>query len=192
MPSLRQSSDAVRRLSIFVLGTVALAAASRRSLASPRSHGFARFFGFVALLGLVLVNARWWFSRPWAARQLASWALLASSAALAAHSFRVLRVAGRPDQKRSAEPTLAFERTTVLVSEGAYGLVRHPLYSSLLLLTGGALLKRVSPPALTLALAAAACFVATALAEEPENLRTFGEEYAAYRRRTRLFVPYVL
>ena len=180
------------RLPIFVLGTAVLAVASRRSLLSPRSHGFPRFFGFVALLGLVLVNAPWWLRRPLAPRQLASWALLASSAGLAAHSFRVLRRAGRPDERRSAEPTLAFERTTALVSEGAYGSIRHPLYASLLLFAGGALLKRVSPSSLALALAASACLVATALLEEPENLRTFGEEYAAYRRGTHLFVPYLL
>lgn len=182
----------MRRVPVFVLGSVALAIASRHSLTSPRSQGFPRFFGFVALLGLVLVNARWWFCRPLTPRQLASWTLLTSSAGLATHSFYVLRLAGRPGGQRSAEPTLALERTTVLVSEGAYGMIRHPLYTSLLLLTGGVLLKRVSPPALSLALAASASLVATALVEEPENLRTFGEEYAAYRRRTRLFVPYIV
>jgi protein-S-isoprenylcysteine O-methyltransferase Ste14 len=80
----------------------------------------------------------------------------------------------------------------VLVSEGAYGVVRHPLYSSLLLFAGGALLKRVSWSSASLALAAGACFVATALAEEPENLRAFGDEYAAYRSRTHMVVPYLL
>lgn len=179
------------RLLVFILGTTALAVVSRRSLAQPRSHGFPRFFGFVALLGLVLVNSRWWFHRPLAPRQLASWGLLASSAGLAAHSFRLLGRARRPGERRSAEPTLAFERTTVLVSDGAYGVVRHPLYSSLLLLTGGALLKRVSWSSVSLALVADACFVATALAEEPENLRAFGDEYAAYQGRTHMLVPYL-
>lgn len=185
-------SEGVRLAPLFVLGTIALAIASRRSLVSPCSHGFPRFFGFAALWGLVLTNVRWWFFRPWAPRQLASWALLASSAGLAAHSFRVLKRAGRPGERSSREPTLAFERTTVLVDEGAYQLIRHPLYASLLLLAGGVVLKRVSPASVTLALTAGACFVATALAEEPENLRAFGEEYESYRRRTRRFVPFVL
>ncbi len=177
---------------ILVLGTAALAVASRGSLAHPRSHGFPRFFGFVALLGLVLVNSRWWFSRPLAPRQLASWGLLASSAGLAAHSFRLLGRVGQPGERTATDPALAFERTTVLVSEGAYGVVRHPLYSSLLLFAGGALLKRVSWSSVSLALTAGTCFVATALAEEPENLRAFGDEYAAYRSRTHMVVPYLL
>jgi protein-S-isoprenylcysteine O-methyltransferase Ste14 len=180
------------RAAVFLLGTASLAVVSRRSLAQPRSHGFPRFFGFTALLGLVVVNSRWWFHRPLAPRQLASWMLLASSAGLAAHSFAVLRRAGRPGEQRSSEPTLAFERTTVLVDGGAYRLIRHPLYSSLLLLASGALLKRVSWLSLGLAVAAGGCFVATAVYEEPENLRTFGDEYAAYQRRTHLFVPYLL
>ncbi|HJW74317.1 MAG TPA: isoprenylcysteine carboxylmethyltransferase family protein [Thermoleophilia bacterium] len=189
----------MRRLAVLPLVTAALAVVSRRSLRDPRSHGFSRFFGFLALAALVLTNAPWWFRRPLCARQLVSWGLLVSSAGLAAHSFRVLRAVGAPDhvgardERRSDEPALlAFEKTTVLVDSGAYGLIRHPLYASLLLLVGGALLKRVSPPAAALAVAASACFVATALAEEPENRRTFGEEYAEYRRRTHLFVPYVL
>jgi protein-S-isoprenylcysteine O-methyltransferase Ste14 len=183
----------VRRFLILASATAGLAIASRHSLAKPRSHGFPRFFGFVALAGLVSLNAPWWFRRPLCPRQLASWALLTSSAGLAAHSFYVLRVAGRPDARRADEAALlGFEKTTVLVRAGAYRVIRHPLYASLVLLAGGALLKRVSWPATALAIGASACFAATALAEEPENLRAFGEEYAAYRRTTHLLIPHVL
>lgn len=189
----------MRRFVILLPATAALAVVSRRSLREPRSHGFPRFFGFVTLAALVVTNAPWWFRRPLSLRQLASWGMLASSAGLAVHSFRVLHEAETPDSadlsdlRRSDEAALlAFERTTALVETGAYGLVRHPLYASLLLLVGGALLKRPSLPAGTLAVAAWACFAATALAEEPENMRTFGEDYAEYRRRTRLLIPFVL
>ena len=78
------------------------------------------------------------------------------------------------------------------MSEGAYGLIRHPMYTSLLLLVGGALLKRVSARSVALAGVASACLVATALIEETENRDAFGEEYAVYARRTRRFIPFVL
>lgn len=183
----------MRRFLILIPAAVGLAIASRRSLADPRSHGFPRFFGFGALLGLVLLNAPWWFRRPFCPRQLASWTLLASSAGLAAHSFRALRMAGRPDERRADDPALlGFERTTALVRTGAYGVIRHPLYASLILLAGGALLKRVSCSASALAAGASACFAATALVEEAENLRSFGEEYAVYQRTTHLLIPHLL
>jgi protein-S-isoprenylcysteine O-methyltransferase Ste14 len=42
-----------------------------------------------------------------------------------------------------------------------------------------------------LALSASGFLVATAAAEERENLASFGASYAAYMKRTRRFVPFV-
>ena len=70
--------------------------------------------------------------------------------------------------------------------------VRHPLYSSLLLLGWGAFFKNPSWIGLGLAACATLFLVATARVEETENVRYFGPEYREYMRRTRMFIPYLL
>jgi protein-S-isoprenylcysteine O-methyltransferase Ste14 len=44
---------------------------------------------------------------------------------------------------------------------------------------------------IVLAPVASAFFIATAVAEERENLASFGAAYAAYMKRTRRFVPFL-
>ncbi|MBI4270983.1 MAG: isoprenylcysteine carboxylmethyltransferase family protein [Candidatus Rokubacteria bacterium] len=171
-------------LIVFALGSAGIVAVSRTSLRHPRSHGFFRFFAFEAILGIIVLNARHWFGDPFTPRQLASWVLLLSSAALAAHGFRLLRVVGKPEG--------GVEHTTRLVRVGAYRYVRHPLYGSLLLLALGALLKRPSVATAALTLVTIGSLIATARAEERENLARFGAAYAAYMQATRMFVPFLL
>ena len=114
------------------------------------------------------------------------------SIGLAIEGFRLLRVIGRPRPDAAESTNLAFENTTALVTVGAYRLIRHPLYASLLALTGCAYLKDPWAPSST-ALTICACgfFVATALVEERENLKRFGGEYAVYMKNSRRFVPYL-
>ncbi|OGL14002.1 MAG: hypothetical protein A3F92_12170 [Candidatus Rokubacteria bacterium RIFCSPLOWO2_12_FULL_71_22] len=168
----------------FALGSAGIVAVSWTSLRHPRSHGFFRFFAFESLLGLIVLNARHWFSDPFAPRQLVSWASLLGSAALAAHGFHLLRAVGKPEGR--------IEATTRLVSVGAYRYIRHPLYGSLVLLGLGALLKRASLVTGGLALVTLWALIATARAEERENLARFGDAYAAYMKDTRMFVPFLL
>jgi protein-S-isoprenylcysteine O-methyltransferase Ste14 len=44
---------------------------------------------------------------------------------------------------------------------------------------------------IVLALCASSFLVATSMAEERENLMSFGAAYAAYMKRTRRFVPFL-
>lgn len=80
----------------------------------------------------------------------------------------------------------------MLVTTGIYRYIRHPMYSSLLFLAWGALLKSVTPGTLTLTGIATLTLVVTAKVEEAEDLVRFGEEYRNYMLRTRLFVPFLL
>lgn len=181
------------RLLIFAGLTAVLAYVSREPLRLPRSHGFARFFAWECMLALVLLNfvsVRQWFADPLAVRQILSWILLFGSVALVVPGGLQLLRQGRPSAERPHDPSLfAFEKTTELVTTGMYRYIRHPLYGSLLFLTWGVFFKRPAWAALALALAATAFLIATAKAEEGENLRYFGEEYRAYLKSTRMFIP---
>jgi protein-S-isoprenylcysteine O-methyltransferase Ste14 len=185
------NSLTVAKLAFFLLGTACLAYLSRASLAAPRSHGFYRFFAWVAILGLALLNVDVWFRDPFSWHQLISWPLLVASAYLAIAGVRLLRQRGEPDARRDEVPLVAFERTTTLVTTGAYHYIRHPLYSSLLFLAWGIFFKDPSWAGGLLALAATLTLVATARVEEAENLRFFGEAYRDYMKRTRMFIPFL-
>jgi protein-S-isoprenylcysteine O-methyltransferase Ste14 len=86
---------------------------------------------------------------------------------------------------------LDFEKTTSLVTTGAYRYIRHPLYSSLLFLTWGVFFKNPSWLGGLLGVMATSFLVATARIEEAEDIRFFGPAYRAYMNGTKMFVPFV-
>jgi protein-S-isoprenylcysteine O-methyltransferase Ste14 len=185
------STEPAVKLAIFVIASGLLAYVSRASLRMPRSHGFYRFLAWECILALFLLVVDRWFRDPFSFAQLISWLLMSVSAFLVLHGVYLLRLVGRPAQERPSEPLLAFERTTKLVTEGAYRYIRHPLYSSLLFLTWGIFLKH--PIALTgvMALAATGFLIATARADEAECIRFFGPSYEQYLERTKMFIPFL-
>jgi len=168
------------RLGILALLSILLLAFT---LNRPHRHRFPRFFAFESLFALVLLNAQSWFREPLSIRQLISWTFLAGSLVLALHGFRLLNIAGSPKQD--------IEDTTRLVTIGAYRYMRHPLYCSLLIGGVGAFLKAPS----TLGFLLFACvfiFVfVTAKVEEKDNIKRFGDEYLAYMKKTRMFLPFL-
>jgi len=179
-------------LSLRFAGTILVVAVSWRSLRHPGSHGFFRFFAFEAILCLILLNARFWFHRPFAPLQIVSWPLLAISFGLAVHGYHLLRHRGQPSKPESGSHLFPIENTESLVTIGAYRFIRHPLYASLLCVAWGAALKSLTPVSAVLAVAATVSLVATAKSEESENLERFGDAYREYMARTRLFIPFVL
>jgi protein-S-isoprenylcysteine O-methyltransferase Ste14 len=180
------------RISIFAVVSMAIIWVSRRSLRRPASHGFSRFFAFEAVLGLIVLNAPHWFAHPLGARQLASWLLLSVSLVFVLWGFALLRQAGGFSPAAEVSPSFAWENTGRLVTTGIYHYIRHPMYSSLLFLAWGALLKSVTISALVLGAAAPLALAATAKFEEAENVARFGQEYRDYMARTRRFVPFLL
>jgi protein-S-isoprenylcysteine O-methyltransferase Ste14 len=181
------------RLIIFILVSAGLVAVSWRSLKASRSHGFARFFAWEALAGLILFNAPFWFVNPFGPRQIIAWMLLFGAIPVAIHGFWLLKQIGKP-QNAPPQPgaaNFAFENTTTLVTIGAYRYIRHPLYASLLILGAGAWLKDVSTPATLLFVLAMVCLYITAILEEDENQARFGESYTEYMRKTHMFIPYL-
>jgi protein-S-isoprenylcysteine O-methyltransferase Ste14 len=176
---------------LFLIASLGLIWVSRLSLRRPASHGFYRFFAWELLLALLCLNLRRWFYQPFAPHQLLSWLLLAASLFLVLQGVDLLRRRGAPDERRDEASLLGIEKTTVLVTSGAYAYIRHPLYSSLLFLGWGIFFKSPSWLGGLLALAATLFLILTARAEEAENLRYFGLAYAEYRGRTKMFLPYL-
>jgi protein-S-isoprenylcysteine O-methyltransferase Ste14 len=170
------------KLWLFVGSSLAIILFSWSSIRN-RTHGFPRFFAVELVLILILINAGHWFNEPFSVLHVFSWLALLASLLLAIHGFYLLRVIGRPQG--------SFEDTTKLVTLGAYKYIRHPLYCSLLLGAWGAFLKDVSPLSIGLVIAASAFLVATAKVEETENLKRFAQEYADYRKETKMFIPFL-
>ncbi len=139
----------------FIVLSLVLVYISRSSLRAPRSHGFYRFFAWEFILALFLLNVEVWFQDPGSWHQLISWFLLILSIVPLVFGIHALRARGKPTQQREGEPQLlAFEKTSTLVTTGIYHYIRHPLYSSLLLLTWGIFFKMPSGLGLILALGA--------------------------------------
>jgi protein-S-isoprenylcysteine O-methyltransferase Ste14 len=176
---------------LAALGAVGVLVLSRRSLRRPASHGSYRLLAFLAILALVPLNVPHWFQHPWSPRQLLSWTLLFGSIYPAVQGLVLLRRIGQPRPPDPGTGLLAFENTSSLVTSGIYQFIRHPMYASLLCLTWGTALKSLSGPSLVLGFIATAALVATATAEEAENLARFGADYRDYMQRTRRFVPFI-
>jgi protein-S-isoprenylcysteine O-methyltransferase Ste14 len=164
---------------------------SRKSLRQPRSHGFYRFLAWECILGLFLLNVDRWFVNPFSGWQLISWVLLIVSGWLVLHAVFTLRKYGQPDQQREEARLIAFEKTTRLVTQGAYHYIRHPMYSSLLLLAWGIFCKDPGWVSGLLSAAATGWLIATARADEAESMGYFGTAYLEYKKRTRMFIPFL-
>jgi protein-S-isoprenylcysteine O-methyltransferase Ste14 len=181
----------VLKILFFVAASLPLIHISRASLKKPGSHGFYRFFAWEAILALVMLNLDVWFVDPFSWHQLISWLLLLVSIFLLIQGVNLLIEGGQPDSARIDPSLLDFEKTTRLVTTGIYGYIRHPLYSSLLFLAWGTFFKDISLTGGFLVLISTIFMAATARADEAECIRYFGSDYEAYRKRTKMFIPYL-
>lgn len=93
---------------------------------------------------------------------------------------------------RNWSVTLATRQDHKLVTSGLYAWVRHPMYSSFLLLALAQLLLLPNWIAGPIGLVSVAILFAFRVGrEEALMVETFGEEYRAYMRRTARIVPYL-
>jgi protein-S-isoprenylcysteine O-methyltransferase Ste14 len=168
---------------LLAVGSVGIIWVSIPSLRHPDSHGFYRFFAWEIILCLFLLNLHTWFANPFAWYQVISWILLVVSLVPLFYGVFLLRTAGKPTDQ--------LEATTHLVTTGIYQLIRHPLYASLTYLTWGIFFKSPSLQGCCLAVGSTAFLYATARADESECFAKFGDEYAEYMKKTKMFVPLV-
>ena len=176
----------------FAVVTMALAYVSRASLRKPGSHGFFRFIAWECMLGLFVMNMRVWYVDTTAPNQIIAGILFFISLLLVIFGVVLLQLSGKPDAERDDVPLLEFEKTTALVTSGIYRYIRHPMYSSLILLGWGFFFKQPSIAGSVLAVVASIFMIATARAEEHENIGYFGDVYRDYMKRSKMFVPFLL
>lgn len=77
-----------------------------------------------------------------------------------------------------------------LVTRGPYAYVRHPIYTGMFCTMLGTTL--VVPLYGIAAVISAAYFIYSALREERDMLAQFPDQYGAYRRRTKMFFPWLV
>lgn len=177
----------------FVVASSIVLYLSRGAITRPRSHGFYRFFAVECIFGLIWINLPVWGDDPvLSPSQSLALLLLAASVLLPLHAVHQLRRLGQPSGTRRDEALLGFEKTTRLVTTGAFKYIRHPMYAALICLAWGVFPQRFTWLGLLLALASTALLFVTAMREEQECLEHFGDAYLDYMRSTHRFVPFML
>lgn len=180
------------QIAVFILGSIYIILISRKSFGNTKVHGFYRFFVFELTLGILLLNIPYWITDPFSPQQIVSWVILFLSIYPIVASVYLLRKIGGSKERQSDSANFNFENTINLVTNGIYKHIRHPMYSSLLFLSFGAMLK--NPTAITVAveIAIVIFLVLTARTEEKENIGFFGEQYKVYMQNTKMFIPFIL
>jgi protein-S-isoprenylcysteine O-methyltransferase Ste14 len=99
---------------------------------------------------------------------------------------------GKPGKNRDEKTLYQFEKTTELIDTGIFRYIRHPLYSSLIFLTWGIFLKNATADLLIIALLSTISLYFTAIFDEKECIQFFGEKYIEYKKRSKMFIPFII
>jgi len=174
---------------IILIASLFLIVVSWRSLWHTGHHGFYRFFAWELILIQIVLNLPFWYRDPLSWYQIISWFLLCMSLYFVYAGFVSLKRYGGERTRKHSEVNYPFENTSKLVSEGIYIYIRHPMYSSLLLLGWGAFFKHPARFGCILSVLSTVCLYVTARIEEKENIRTFGAAYQAYMKKSNMFMP---
>lgn len=165
---------------------------SWRTLFSVKSHGFYRFFSWECIIWIFITNVGYWFINPFSILQIISWIFLFLSVYLVVAGSILLKKEGKPNKNRNENGLFQFEKTSRLVDSGVYRYIRHPLYSSLIFLTWGILLKQTTWTTFILSVISSVFLFLAAKVEEHECHLFFGDQYKVYMKRTKRFIPFLL
>ena len=139
---------------IFCMLSLPLLTLSWRTLFSLKNHGLYRLVVWECILWLSIRNYRYLIVEKFDLQQLISSALMIASLVFVLSAVFIMRKKGRVSKQRRDHALFGFEKTTVLIESGIFKQVRHPIYSSLLFLTWGILLRHIEATLLMVALIA--------------------------------------
>ena len=182
----------MERFMLFGIISLPLILVSWRTLFHFQSHGFYRFLSWECILWLFISNYAFWFDDPFTFKQIISWIFLLCSGYLVVVGAMLIKRMGRSGENRINKKLYRFERTTELIDNGIFKYIRHPLYSSLLFLTWGIYLKHTSQILALVAFFSTVTLYLTAIFDEKECIRFFGEKYKEYMKRSKRFIPFIL
>lgn len=163
------------KIIIFCILSLPLLILSWRTLFSLKNPGLYRFVVWECILWLAIQNYRYLIVEEFDLQQLISSALMIASLVFVFSAVWVMRKKGGVSNQRSDQTLFGFEKTTVLIESGIFKHVRHPMYSSLLFLAWGFLLRHIEGTLFIVALIATCSGVFAAWIEEKENTEYFGE-----------------
>ena len=173
------------------LGVLAFEELSRRPEPVERERGPLALVNFVGIIGFIVLAIPSAVAMVVTLQELAEPAdaairLVGITLLLASGLFEVWGIRSMGRQMASAAEV---RPDTVLVTGGAFGVVRHPLYLSVLLLWAGGSLSLLSWAMAVAWLLLVPAFVARARVEERLLSRHFGEAYSAYAARVPMLLP---
>jgi protein-S-isoprenylcysteine O-methyltransferase Ste14 len=173
------------------LGVLAFEELSRRPEPVERERGPLALVNFVGIIGFIVLAIPSAVAMVATLQELAEPAdaairLVGITLLLASGLFEVWGIRSMGRQMASAAEV---RPDTVLVTGGAFGVVRHPLYLSVLLLWAGGSLSLLSWAMAVAWLLLVPAFVARARVEERLLSRHFGEAYSAYAARVPMLLP---
>jgi protein-S-isoprenylcysteine O-methyltransferase Ste14 len=177
---------------VFGFLSVPIIILSWRTLFDIRSHGFYRFFSWECIAWLLTSNYKFWFENAFSVRQIFSWIFLFLGAYLVIAGVIMLKKAGKPKKTREEELLFEFEKTSQLVDTGIFKYIRHPLYSSLIFLTWGIFLKNLTTQLIIVSVLSTVFLYFTAIFDEKECIKYFGEKYREYMKQTKRFIPFLI
>lgn len=105
------------------------------------------------------------------------WMILVGGLVLGMVSRRTFEVRGGVPSKKE------WQRTTVVVDTGIYGVVRHPMYLSFMLIVAALMLISHYWLSIILGIPVIAFLYYAMIAEEKINAKTFGDDYIHYMQR---------
>ena len=181
----------MNRYLIFLILSIPVILISRKSLLKIKSHGFFRFFAWEGIVWVFSSNYTYWFVDPFCLRQIISWLLLIISVYLVAAGVILMTKKGKPHKDRNEDNLFEFEKTTELVDTGIFSYIRHPLYASLLYLLWAIFLKHPDLEGAIVTVVSSAFLYFTAAYDEKECIAYFGDSYIQYKKKTRMFIPYI-
>jgi protein-S-isoprenylcysteine O-methyltransferase Ste14 len=81
--------------------------------------------------------------------------------------------------------------TGEVVKTGVYKYIRHPQYTGFYLLTLGMIFEWATIPMLIMWPVILVMYYQLAKKEEADMVKEFGDEYVEYRKRTKMFLPFI-
>ncbi len=180
------------KIILFCILSLPLLFLSRNTLFSLKNHGVFRWVAWECILWIAIQNHRYLIVENFDLQQLISSALMIVSLIYIVSAVRTMHSKGKASRQRRDRTLFSFEKTTVIIESGFFRHIRHPMYSSLLFLVWGLLLRHIEVTLLIVALMATLFIVFAAKVEEKENIEYFGERYRRYVQRTKMFIPHVV